>query len=341
MNNTLTALKGVKVGHSTHPEELTGCTAILFDRAYPVGYSCYGGCPATYNTDSLRQGKMDFYRHGLFITGGSLSGLSCAPEILKEISKKEKGFDIGDQVIPSISGAVVYDMGTFLEPYDPVCGKEAAQNASEKPVQCGNVGAGTGTHVGKFSYAKGDLRLSMKTGAGSARINLKSGVIVCALSVVNAIGNVVLPNGRILAGNRDDKTNKFRVFEKETSNNDQSSNTTISIVGLNVDLVTRENYDRVAHIASHGQVRAIKPINTFRDGDTVFVFSTGEVKGMEANKSIKAAWPEEYGSYLNLDIISQAAADAVQESIYDACYKAKSVKFYKAFKNNVPNFKDH
>ncbi len=340
-NHTLTALKGVKVGHSTHKDKLTGCTVVLFDRALPVGYGCYGGCPVTYNTDSLREGKMNFYRHGLFIAGGSLSGLSCATEILKEIRKSKKGFRIGNQTMPSISGAAVYDLGAFLDSYDPLYGAEAAQNATEKPVERGNAGAGTGTSVGKFSYEKGGLRLNMKSGVGSSRIDLGDGVMVCVLSVVNAVGNVILPNGKILAGNRDTKTKKFRTFEKESLSADNDSNTTISIVGLNIDLQTKENYDKIAQIASHGQVRAIKPLNTFRDGDTVFVFSTGKIKKPRFKGSIAAAWPEEYSHYLTLDVVAQAAADAVQESIYDACIKAESVEFQGAFRKVVPAYKDY
>lgn len=340
-NRTLTALKGVKVGHSTHKDKLAGCTAVLFNKALPVGYSCYGGCPVTYNTDSLREGKMNFYRHGLFITGGSLSGLSCATEIIKEICKSKKGFRTGNQRMPSVSGAVVYDLGTFLGPYDPLYGAEAAQNATEKPVERGNVGAGTGTSVGKFSYEKGGLRLSMKSGVGSSRIDLGNGIMVCALSVVNAVGNVILPNGKILAGNRDTKTGQFRKFEKESYSAGTNSNTTVSIVGLNIDLQTRENYDKVAQIASHGQVRAIKPLNTFRDGDTVFAFSTGKIKRRRFKGPATAAWSGEYGHYLMLDAVAQAAADAVQESIYDACIKAESIRFEGAFRKVVPSYKDY
>lgn len=41
MNETLMALKGVKVGLSTHPEKLTGITVILFDEDFPMAYKSY------------------------------------------------------------------------------------------------------------------------------------------------------------------------------------------------------------------------------------------------------------------------------------------------------------
>lgn len=61
MNNTLTVLKGVKVGHSTHLDKLTGCTLVMFDGWYPTAYKSYGGAPATFNTEILKSG-MSFYR---------------------------------------------------------------------------------------------------------------------------------------------------------------------------------------------------------------------------------------------------------------------------------------
>ena len=74
-NTTLTSLTGVKVGHSTHLDKLTGCTVILFDKPYPVAYKAYGGAPGTFNTDLLRNGMSFYRRQGLFIAGGSLTGL--------------------------------------------------------------------------------------------------------------------------------------------------------------------------------------------------------------------------------------------------------------------------
>lgn len=340
MNNTLTALKGVSVGHSTHEDKLTGCTVILFDRPYPVAYKSYGGDAALFNVENLKSGSWDFLRHGLFITGGSYSGLSSASEIMNFMIKEKLGWKLGKVINPALSGAAVLDLGIWIAPYQPIYGREAAENAGYEPVKGGNVGSGTGTSVGKFSYTKEGLRLNMKAGIGSARIDLGNGVIVCALSTVNAIGNVVLLDGTILAGNRNrQKTPKFRTFEKSSDLlSGKEANTTISVVGINVDLKSYENYERIASIASHGQVRAINPTNTSLDGDTVFVFSTEEIKSFFSplGKTIARGWQN-----LNIDIIGQAAAKAVQESIYDACVKAETVKFDGSFEGKVPSCKDY
>src|SRR5947209_8668115 len=203
MNNTLTALKGIKVGHSTHLDKLTGCTMVLFDRPTAVAYKTYGGSPGTFNTDTFTNGKSDYYAHGIFISGGSWYGLASAGEILKILVEKKIGYESRKIINPNITGAIVYDLGTRIEQYNPDYAREAVENTSYDQVQRGNVGAGTGTSVGKFYYEdNGKTFPGMKAGVGCARVDLGHGVIVTALSVVNAVGNIVLPNGEILAGNR-------------------------------------------------------------------------------------------------------------------------------------------
>jgi L-aminopeptidase/D-esterase-like protein len=341
MNNTLTSIKGVKVGHSTHLDKLTGCTVVLFDKPYPIAYKSYGGAPGTFNTDGLQNGKSFFLGHGIFVAGGSYTGLMAGAEIMKALIDKKIGWKSHNIINPNITGAIIYDLGTYLEQFDPLYGKEAVENASYDPVQNGNFGAGTGAKVGGFSLTKDLKRLNMKSGVGSAVVNLKGGVKVAALSVVNCNGNVVLPDGKILAGNRHDTDEfAFRTFEgvSDFLVRDET-NTTITIVGINVDLKNREDYEHIAHIASHGQIRAINPVNQSVDGDTVFVFSTEEIKDFLSplGKAVAAEeWPK-----LAVDIIGQAAAKAVQESIYNACYEAETVQFENAYKGVIPSAKDY
>lgn len=339
-NNTLTALKGVRVGHSTHLDKLTGCTFALFDKDYPTVYKSYGGAPGTFATENLNNGKSFSSRRGLFVAGGSLNGLNTAASISQRLIEQGVGFKFGNSIMPEISGAIVWDLGFSGAQFDITYGKEAVDNLTPEPVQGGNVGAGTGTTVGSFSYTKDGKRLDMKAGVGSARVDLGNGVMVCALSVVNALGNIVLSDGSILAGNRDDETNqKFRTFENFSNFlTEKAMNTTISIVGINADLGTKENYERVAHAATHGQVRAIHPVHTSVDGDTVFIFSTEEVKDFLSplGKHISSeGWPE-----LKVDIIGQAAAKAVQESIYDACRQASTIQFEGAYQGIIPSVSD-
>ncbi len=339
MNNTLTALKGVKVGHSTHLDKLTGCTVVLFDKPCPVAYKAYGGSTGTYNIDAFNNGKSDYYAHSIFISGGSWTGLQSGAEITKRLIEKEIGYKAFKIINPNVTGAIVFDLGTRIDKFNPTFGREAVDKATNKPVERGNVGAGTGTAVGKFQYLEnGKMIGGMKAGVGSSRVSIGKAEI-CALSVVNALGNIINPDGSILAGNRDEN-NKFKTFDdlSEFVTTDKF-NTTISIVGINVDLGTRENYERVAQIASHGQIRAINPVNTSVDGDTVFVFSTEEIKSF---MNPRGAWFQtDEWHFFPVDIIAQAAAKAVQESIYDACYQAESIKLPFAYKGIIPSVKDY
>ncbi len=339
-NDTLTALSGVKVGHSTHMDKLTGCTVVLFDEAYPVAYKAYGGAATTFNTEPLQNGMTFFRRHGLFVAGGCLPGMMSASEIMKRMIEDGVGDRSANIINPSISGAIVYDLGTRIAQFDETYGREAYDLASDEPVVNGNVGAGTGTTVGKFHYLEDGTKIAaMKSGIGSARVNIGVNIKVCALSVVNPVGNVVNPDGTILAGNRAEQQ-KFTTFDETTAFvTTDKMNTTISIIGINIDLHTRENYERVAHLASHGQVRAINPIHTSIDGDTVFVFSTEEEKALLNGNGAKWETPE--WPYFQVDLIGNAAAKAVQESIYHACYVAESISFEGAYEGIVPSVGDY
>ena len=344
MNNTLTALNGVRVGHSTHLDKLTGCTVILFDKPMTVAYKSYGGAVGGFNTEGLKSGSTMYGNNGIFIAGGSMTGLMSASAITECMRTDKIGMRISEHVYnPSISGAIIWDLGVQVAPFEAKYGEEAYRNATNDPVIPGNVGAGTGASAGKFRWiVNGTKSGAMKTGIGSAKIELGNGITVCALSVVNPMGNVTLPNGEILAGNRDENT-KFKNYEDLQdflSQKETLSNTTISVIGINVDLGAAENYERIAHFGAQGQIRSIYPVNTSQDGDTVFVFSNAELKN-PLNSKAKHFKALESDMHLQVDLLGHAAAKAVQESIYDACRHAKSIPFPNAYQGIIPSASDY
>ncbi len=341
-NNTLTALRGVQVGHATRKKELTGCTFVQFEKPLPVAYKAYGGGPGTFNTDLLQNGKDFNHRHGLFISGGSLTGLQCGADIMHGLIEQGIGYKNYAVVNPSISGAIIFDLGMRIQQLNPTMGRESLKNVSDAPVLGGNVGAGTGATVGKFVDADGGNTIAaMKSGVGSACVELGNGAIVCALSVVNAVGNVVNPDGTILAGNRsEDPRERYKTFAGYSKSLLMPENTTISIVGTNVALPTREQYEKAAHLASLGHVRAIYPVHASVDGDTVFFFSTEERESclsiQQRNELKNDLWHR-----METDIIGNAGADAVQKSIYNACHEAESVHFDAALHGIIPSCHDY
>src|ERR1700733_14189428 len=110
-NKTLTALKGVRVGHSTHLDKLSGCTLVIFDEFYPMAYKSYGGAPGTFNTDTLQNGKTFNEMNGIFVSGGSLEGLMASSEIMQCMIENNIGSHDANIVNPSLTGAIVFDLG--------------------------------------------------------------------------------------------------------------------------------------------------------------------------------------------------------------------------------------
>lgn len=339
MNTTLTALPGVRVGHSTHLDRLTGCTVVLFDEPATVALKAYGGGAGGFNTGGLKSGSTDYRLNGIFVAGGSGTGLMAGASILEAMREDGVGFRSGPGgvvVNPSVTGAAIYDLGMSVAPFEAEFGRQAYVNASADPVASGNVGAGTGASVGKFLWLDGGAKVgAMKGGVGSARVDLGGGITVVAMSVVNAVGNIVLPDGQILAGNRSEAGGFSRYDQVSDIVTRSLSNTTITVVGTNVDLGSKEHYEKLAHLATHGQVRAINPVHTSADGDSLFVFSTGTLRDpLNANGPYFKEGPTDI--HLQVDLLGYAAARAVQESIYDACRAATSVAFDDAYGGVVP-----
>jgi L-aminopeptidase/D-esterase-like protein len=342
-NKSITAIKGVLVGHCTNNDKLSGCTVVVFDKPCNVAYVGNGGSTRVYDANILGAGKSYFLKHAIFIADGAHAGLESASEIIKALREKEIGFHMNKSVNPSITGATVMSLGLNIAPYDSRNGYLAVQNINNSTVDCGNVGAGTGTSVGKFSWTNNGKCLAMKSGVGSSYIDLGHGGIISALTVTNALGNVINRDGSVLAGNRNDKEEpRFRSFEGFSNFlTDNFSNTTISIVGTNIRVTNMEDLRKITEVATHGQIRAINPVNTSLDGDSVFVFSTQELDlnlndfGEEIGNDQGDWWK------LKVDMLGQFAAKAVQESIYDSCLKAETIKYDLGYKGVIPSSKEY
>jgi L-aminopeptidase/D-esterase-like protein len=349
VNSTLTALDGVRVGHSTHLEEMTGCTVVVFDRPLSAAVKAYGGGAGGFNLEGLRAGHTNYGVGGIFVSGGSTTGLLTGAALIEAMRADGRGATSGPEgaiLNPSVSGAAIYDLGMEVASFLSDYGAEAYANLSTDPVASGNVGAGTGASVGKYRWAElGSSNPAMKGGIGNARVDVGGGIIVCAMSVVNAVGNVIGPDGQIIAGNRDEdggfsSYEDLAQFLTRADAGSSEQNTTITVVGINVDLGSLEHYENVAHLATHGQVRAINPVHMSGDGDTVFVFSTAQLTSpLNATAQYFAEGPPDL--HLQVDLIGHAAAQAVQESIYDAVRSAQTVLAKGALGGIIPSAADY
>jgi L-aminopeptidase/D-esterase-like protein len=314
MNNTMTAVPGIQVGHAQNDEALTGCTVILCEDGAVGGVDQRGGAPGTRETDLLRPMHLVEKVHGVLLTGGSAFGLDAATGVMRYLEERKIGFNAGVGRVPIVPAAVIFDLAlgrADVRP-DAVLGYQACQNAKTTAVSEGNVGAGTGASVGKIF----GMNQAMKSGLGTASVDL-GGVIVGAIVVVNAFGDVIDPqNSQIIAGVRSaqrgpiklgasgyfaDTLATLRSFVGRSSMGFATrSNTVIGVVATNARL-NKEEANKMAQMAHDGLARAIRPAHTMLDGDTIFALSTGDKK---ADVNIVGAYAAE--------VLAQAVVRAVR-----------------------------
>ena len=279
MNNTITAVPGIRVGHAQNDEALTGCTVILCEDGAVGGVDQRGGAPGTRETDLLRPLHHVEKVHGVLLTGGSAFGLDAAGGVMRYLEERGAGFDVGVARVPIVPAAVIFDLAigrADVRP-DAAMAYQACVNATTDPVAEGSVGAGTGATVGKIL----GMQNATKTGVGSACVEIIEGLFVGAIAVVNALGDVIDPhNGEIIAGARSEGgfADTLKVMPNMlTQSTASTSNTVIGVVATNAKL-SKEEANKIAQMAQDGLARAVRPAHTMYDGDTIFALSTGEVK---------------------------------------------------------------
>ena len=265
MHDDITDVPGIRVGHDTDLEAATGCTVILCDTPAVGGVDVRGGSPATRETDLLHPLHMVEEVHAVLLTGGSAFGLDAASGVMRYLEESGQGFDTGIARVPIVPAAAIFDLGlgsASVRP-DAAAGYRACERATSEATAQGNVGAGTGATVGKMAGPA----FMMKGGLGSASAQLSGEIMVGAIVVVNAAGDVVDPRTQqTIAGARNQPggflfSNPF-------------GNTTIAVVATNAAL-SKEQANKVAQMAHNGLAQTLRPAHTMFDGDTIFALALG------------------------------------------------------------------
>ena len=294
--NAITDVRGIEVGHAQDEEALTGCTVILCRKGAVAGVDVRGGAPGTRETDLLNPINLVEKVHAIVLAGGSAFGLDAASGVMHYLEEKKIGFNTGAAKVPIVPSAILYDLNlgrADVRP-DSAMGALAAASArdltaSDPPAE-GNVGVGTGASVGKMF----GMELAMKSGLGTASMDIGSGVIVGAIVAVNAFGDVIDPQtGEIIAGLRSGKVGPLRIGKKNQFADTLAmmknpigrgilgfasrTNTVIGVVATNAKL-TKAQATKVAQMAQDGIARTIRPAHTMLDGDVIFALSTGTKK---------------------------------------------------------------
>ena len=309
---TLTSVDGVHVGHRTRSDRPTGCTVVVTENGAVGGVAVRGAAPGTRETAMLDPENTVSEVHAVVLTGGSAFGLATADGVMRTLRGRNVGFSVGDNVVPIVPAAVLYDLGVGGDSHpDADDGAAACAAASADPPAEGSVGAGAGATVGKML---GGGR--MKGGIGTAGFQFDDGTVVAALVAVNCRGDVRDPHtGRLIAGARNEEGSGFIDVEEVLlgggpARSATGSNTTIGIVATNRAL-TKVECNRLAGVAHDGLARAIVPAHTRLDGDTLFALATGTGPPV--------------GGTGDHDLIEVAAAAAVSESILRAVRHASGL----------------
>lgn len=294
LRNSLTDVAGIRVGQHTMVGDgyLTGTTVILAPAGgMTAGVDVRGGGPGTRETDLLHPTAAMEKISAIVLTGGSAFGLAAASGVADALADRGFGFQVGsaaDEVVPIVPSAVLFDLGRggrFRATPGEDAGRAAigAADPGTDPEQ-GCVGAGTGAAIA-----------GMKGGIGTASAVLDDGTTVSALVVVNAHGSPVDSTTGILSGSRvllrGDVEGLVtptaaeaaallaacqpRAVNPGTPSDAQTvQHTTIGVVATDATL-SKAQCGKFAGIAHDGLARAINPVHTLFDGDTIFGVCTG------------------------------------------------------------------
>ncbi|GAA1145703.1 P1 family peptidase [Ornithinicoccus hortensis] len=289
-HNAITDVPGIQVGQiqaDTAPF-LTGTTVVYTPEMSVASVDQRGGAPATKETDLLSPLNSNPGVNAIQLGGSSMYGLSATNGIIRWLEDRGEGVPLGSAgVAPIVPAADIYDLNRGGDPKartSPEWGYLAAEQAVDGPVRQGSVGGGTGARGG-----------GLRSGLGTSSVYLGDGIWVGAIVIVNPAGSPVDPTDCSLHAVRYGLGEEFAGYQTPTEQecssqasrnaqdgDEESLNTTIAVVATNAPL-EKAAAQRMSGNAHDGMARAIYPIHTLADGDTVFAISTGEGEPLQIN----------------------------------------------------------
>ncbi len=277
----ITDVPGVSVGHAQSEAGHTGCTVIMIEGGAIAGVDIGGSAPGMRESEMLNPTNMVVRIHAVLLAGGSTFGLNAAGGVQAFLQEQDIGFHASTGVVvPIVPTAVIFDLDVGKPRIYPdrEMGWAACSAVSGQPTAQGPVGAGIGATCGKVLGSEH----AMRGGLGTASVKLGNGVVIGALAVCNAWGDVVGPDGRILVGARDPQdasrlldTEEFLTDKSKLTTRHFGMDTTLCVVATNARF-SREQATKLAMMAQDGIARAISPSHTMFDGDVVFALSHGD-----------------------------------------------------------------
>ena len=287
MRGSITDVPGIEVGHWTHESEPTGCTVIVLPEPNVVTVEVRGAAPGSRETALLQPGMRVEQAQAIILSGGSAFGLSTADGVMAELLADDRGHITPAGRVPIVPGAVIFDLGRGE--FRPGAAEgAAAYRAKTSAPETGAVGAGAGATVAKWR----GFEHMRQGGVGMASVRVGD-IVVGAIAVVNAIGDVFTLEGQSLTGG-DHLPGPPALFPEP------NQNTTLAVVATNAAM-SRSDLTRLAVRGQDAYSVCLRPAHTRYDGDACFAVSCGTHDGPNA-----------------VDIASEAAFEAVGRAIESA-----------------------
>lgn len=308
-------IKGVRVGNAQDDVAKTGLTVLWFPNTAMGGVDISGGGPASRETPVIDPERADTPVDACVLSGGSAYGLGAANGVMECLEEHGIGYNVGVAKVPIVVQSDIFDLsyGSAKVRPDIAMGRKATEEAltGNHPIS-GNVGGGTGATVGKMC----GMRQAQKAGIGYAAFQVGE-VQVGAVVVVNAVGDVY-ENSVKIAGSMNPARTEFldgmKVIFREITrdgspaqkamNETARTNTTIGAIVTNANF-TKAQLKKIASMARNGFARAINPVGTQGDGDTIYAFSV--------EKEVKS----------DVNLVGALAAKAMEAAIIDAVKSAQ------------------
>ena len=323
--NLITDVPGIKVGNAQDEELRSGVTVIKPDDPAVASVDVRGGGPGSRETEALNSDCLVDVVHALVLSGGSAFGLDAAGGVMSYLAKQKIGFQLEDAIIPIVPSAILFDLLNGgnkkwgdSSPYAALGHKAVSQ--CDTSFKLGNHGAGTGAVAG-----------GIKGGLGSASFvydDKDSIITIGAIAAVNSMGSVTMPDSSVmwaapfeqnqeLGGQKAPESN-FKYNLDYTFELPVGKNTTLVIVATDA-ILTKPQARRVAIMAQDGLARAIRPVHSPFDGDSLFVLSTGKVELSEPITGISK--------------LGMLAADCAARAIARGVYEAESFGGFESYRS--------
>ena len=278
MRNLVTDVPGLRVGNAEDPHIITGVTAMVFDAPALVSIDLRGGAPGSRESDLLLPERLVEGVDAIMLSGGSAFGLDAASGAMAALVEQGRGYHVGSARVPIVPGAILFDLLNggdknwgLYPPYREL--GYAALQAAAHDFSLGSSGAGFGATLA-----------DLKGGLGSASARLSSGITVGALVAVNAVGRATMGESRYFWAAPFEEDQEFgghglppQLSPDMTAprlKGGIGQSTTLAIVVTDAKL-SKTQCRQLAVMAQDGLTRAIYPVHTLHDGDTVYAASTG------------------------------------------------------------------